>query len=64
MQIPDTETTLQATEFTGNQRIPGAAKKTLQNQRSPLQELPGLEFWDCFKSFQHLMSKAEVKGWT
>lgn len=51
MQILDTENTLQATEFTGNQRIPGAAKETLQSHRFPLQETPGSEFWDCFKEF-------------
>lgn len=63
MQILDTENTLETTELTGNQRIPGAAKGTLQNQRSPLQEGPGWEFWGCFRSFQVLVLKTEVKGW-
>lgn len=37
------------------------SKETLQNQRFPPHEAPGWVFWDCFRSFQLLILKAELK---
>lgn len=61
MQIPDTETTLQAAEFTGNQRIPGAARKTLQNQSSPLQEPLVWSFGIVLRVFSFWRQKLRLK---